>query len=169
MTRRLYLDLDGVMADFDAFFPALFQVSHRDLLDQEMWDRINAHPSFFEDMPACPGALDFYARIASYEPIVLTACPRTNYASAARQKRNWVRKHLGAHVTVLPVMGGYNKPLFMHARGDVLIDDWRKNCEAWGQAGGLAIHHQRNGWKDTFTALEHVWGGHLDYLTVEAA
>ncbi|WP_251275596.1 hypothetical protein, partial [Enterobacter hormaechei] len=45
--RTIYVDLDGVMADFDAAFPALFGLDHRLLADDEMWGHINNHPSFF--------------------------------------------------------------------------------------------------------------------------
>ena len=142
MKPRLYLDLDGVMADFDAHFPAVFGLDHRSMADDAMWATINAHPSYFRDMPPCPGAVEFYREIAHLDPIVLTACPRTNYANAATQKRAWVYEHLGPHVTVLPVMGGHNKPLFMHAPGDILIDDFEKNTRAWDAAGGMSILHR---------------------------
>lgn len=138
----VYLDLDGVMADFDSHFPALFGVDHRGMLDDDMWAQINAHPSYFRDMPQCPGAKEFFDRISWLNPIILTACPRTNYANAARQKREWVREHLSSTCHVLPVMGGHNKPLFMHSRGDVLIDDFEKNTTAWKLEGGFAILHR---------------------------
>lgn len=138
----LYLDLDGVMADFDAHFPQTFGLSHRDLADDEMWATINAHPSYFRDMPVMAGALDFFAEIAHLRPIILTACPKSNYQHAARQKRDWVRAHLPHDVVVLPVMGGVNKPLFMHAPGDILIDDYRRNTTAWEMSGGRAILHR---------------------------
>lgn len=140
--RRLYLDLDGVMADFDAHFPALFGVDHRDMLDEEMWATINAHPSYFLDMPLCPGARDFFSAVRPFEPIVLTACPKSNYAHVAHQKREWVRRHLSPDITVLPVMGGRNKALFMHAPGDVLVDDLDRNCDVWEAAGGIAVRHR---------------------------
>lgn len=139
---RLYLDLDGVMADFDAHFPAVFGLDHRGMADDAMWATINAHPSYFRDMPPCPGAIEFFGEIKHLEPIILTACPRTNYANAAMQKRAWVREHLSSTITILPVMGGRNKPLFMHASGDILIDDFEKNTKAWAEAGGVPILHR---------------------------
>jgi 5'-nucleotidase len=140
---RLYLDLDGVMADFDAHFPAVFGLDHRGMADDAMWQTINAHPSYFRDMPPCPGAIEFFREIEHLDPIVLTACPRTNYANAATQKRAWVREHLSSDITVLPVMGGRNKPLFMHAPKDILIDDFARNINAWREAGGIGILHTR--------------------------
>lgn len=142
MSRRLFLDLDGVMADFDAHFPAVFGLDHKSLADEAMWERINAHPSYFLDMPVCEGAKYFFHSVEDFDPIILTACPRTNYAHVARQKRQWVRKHLSGEILVLPVLGGHNKPLFMHRAGDILIDDFEKNIEAWEKAGGLGILHR---------------------------
>lgn len=58
---------------------------------------------------------------------------------------------LGADTVVLPVMGGSNKPLFMHQAGDILIDDFRRNTEAWAAAGGRAILHRN--FPDTMAQL----------------
>jgi hypothetical protein len=130
------------MADFDAHFPVTFGIDHRKLKDDEMWAKINGHPSYFRKMPPCPGALDFFAEVRRHDPIILTACPKSNYTHVARQKRAWVREHLSSDIMVLPVLGGVNKPLFMHAPGDILIDDFRKNTRAWEEAGGRAILHR---------------------------
>lgn len=139
--RNLYLDLDGVLAGFDAYFPALFGIDHRGMADDAMWRQITSHGTYFRDMPVCPGALDFYSDVRHLNPIILTACPKSDYARVAVQKREWCREHLSDDVTVLPVMGGRNKPLFMHREGDVLVDDFAHNCEAWVKAGGIAIEH----------------------------
>jgi 5'-nucleotidase len=152
---RIYLDLDGVMADFDAHFPATFGLDHKSLADDAMWETINAHPSYFRDLPPCPGAVEFFATIKNFDPIVLTACPRTNYAHTARQKRAWVREHMSTSVMILPVMGGHNKPLFMHAPGDILIDDFKRNTEAWEKEGGIAVLH-RDFATTTRELLDHV-------------
>lgn len=154
MSRRIYLDLDGVMADFDAHFEALFQRSCKDTPDDEKWPLIYAHGDFFQTMPMCPGAAEFWGRHADRGLIVLTACAKSQYESTARQKRAWVRRHLGAHVTVLPVQGGVNKRLFMHAPGDVLIDDYRRNTEAWEEHGGIAILHRS--WEETEKQLGRI-------------
>lgn len=139
---RLYLDLDGVMADFDAHFPVQFGVDHRRMADDDMWAKINAHPSYFRDMPQCPGAKAFFDKIEWLNPIILTACPKSKYANVARQKRAWVREHLSKTCDILPVLGGRNKPLFMHSPGDILIDDFRRNTKAWEEEGGFAILHK---------------------------
>ncbi|HDS1578422.1 TPA: hypothetical protein QEL15_000443 [Stenotrophomonas maltophilia] len=153
--RTIYVDLDGVMADFDAAFPALFGLDHRLLADDEMWGHINNHPSFFRDLPPMHGAVEFFHSIHHLNPVILTSCPKSNYPLAAMQKRQWVREHLSATCLVLPVLGGRHKPLFMHQPGDILIDDFKENCDAWTAAGGVAIRHSGD-WTVTRRALSEI-------------
>lgn len=140
--RILFLDLDGVMADFDAHFPVLFGCDHREIPDEEMWGHIDGHGSFFRVLPPCPGALEFYNEVRHLYPVILTACPSTGYESVARQKREWVREWLGPEPVVMPVMGRKAKPLFMHNPGDILIDDFERNVKLWREHGGHGIHHR---------------------------
>lgn len=152
MTRRLFLDMDGVLADFDRAYEERFGAHPRSHDDKVLWANIDGCEEFFRSIHPCAGALDFYASVKHLSPAILTACPKTGYEKAAQHKREWVREHLGPDVTVLPVMGGANKPLFMHAPGDVLIDDYRRNTEAWAAAGGVAILHRD--WNATRIALD---------------
>ncbi|KAF1698448.1 hypothetical protein CSC62_05265 [Pseudoxanthomonas jiangsuensis] len=145
------------MADFDGAFPAVFGLDHRSLADDEMWGHINGHASFFRDLPPMAGAVEFFRSIEHLSPVILTACPRSNYAHVAGQKRAWVREHLSATCLVLPVLGGRHKPLFMHQPGDILIDDFEKNCAAWADAGGVAIKHEGD-WNATSVALDAALG-----------
>lgn len=140
--RTLYIDLDGVMADFDGAFPQVFGLNHRSLADDEMWGHINGHPSFFRDLPPMAGAIDFFRSVEHLNPVILTACPKSNYPHVATQKRAWVREHLSQTCLVLPVLDGRHKPLFMHQAGDILVDDFGKNCAAWTEAGDVAIKHE---------------------------
>lgn len=154
--RRLYLDMDGVLADFDRAYEERFGVHPKQHDDKIMWGNIDGCEDFWQAIPPCAGAIAFFVDVAHLNPTILTACPKTNYAPAARHKRAWIRRYIGEHVTVLPVMGGSNKPLFMHAPGDILIDDFRRNTEAWEAAGGVAILHRN--WFDTRTALAGIDG-----------
>ncbi len=66
MTRRIYLDLDGVMADFDGSFPAVFGLDHRSMADDDLWLHINGHPSFLRDLPPMTGAVAILQRAAGH-------------------------------------------------------------------------------------------------------
>jgi 5'-nucleotidase len=141
-TRRLYIDLDGVMADFDKYFFDEFGIKSSKLDDPTLWKFINGHGNFFLNLPLMEGALDFFRSVEHLNPTILTACPKSNYTTAAVQKRQWVYNHLSKDITVIPMMGGKNKCLFMHSPGDVLIDDFEKNCIPWREHGGIAIQHK---------------------------
>lgn len=142
MKPKLYIDLDGVMADFDKYFFEEFGVESKNLDDPTLWKWINNHGNFFLNLPPCEGAIDFFKKVEHLNPTILTACPKSNYTTAAVQKRQWVYKHLSKDVTVIPMLGGKNKCLFMHSLGDILIDDFEKNCIPWREHGGIAIRHE---------------------------
>lgn len=149
----IFLDLDGVLADFDGHFMPTFGCDHLTMEAREMWEHIDDHGNYFRELPPCTGAIEFYREVEGLWPVILTALPRTGFESVARQKREWVREHLGNGVIVLPVQSG-TKPLFMQHPGDILIDDWVKNTTAWELAGGRAILHRT--FPDTREALRRM-------------
>lgn len=162
---QVYLDLDGVMADFDRHFKDYFDVDNKSMRDGKMWAMINSYPTFFRDLPVCDGALDLFEYAnCTFDVTILTACPKSNYQSAALQKRQWVYEHLSPDVKVIPMLGGKNKGLFMHDEGDVLIDDFESNCSAWDSLGGVSIlhenfektHHILSSWNASFLFEEIV-------------
>lgn len=141
---NIYVDLDGVLADFDQQFRIMFpELDKNKISDDTMWSHINSREDYFRTMPPFERGLEFFRKLATgnLEPIILTACPKSNYVSAALQKRDWCRRYLHSNVIVLPVMGGRHKGLFMHRPGDVLIDDHMHNIDAWRNLGGYGIYH----------------------------
>lgn len=159
MIKKLFLDLDGLLADFDKRYTDLFgAVAHEDDVKKIMWDRVFSTPNFFRDLPVCDGAKYFFSNVEELNPIILTSCPSSRYEEVAAQKRDWVRKHLGPDILMLPVRGSQYKPLFMHAHGDILIDDYKPNVRAWGEAGGIAVKHDNDfaqTWLDLMKAMKH--------------
>lgn len=153
---KLFLDLDGVLADFDGGFYDRFGSMPSDHSDDIMWKKINGSGTFFADLPVMEGAKYMFATIQElYEVVILTACPKTNYKQAALQKRQWVRKNISTDVMILPMLGGANKGLFMDQPGDILIDDMEKNCIAWDLLGGISIQHAS--WTKTLNQLNRIY------------
>lgn len=164
--RRIFIDLDGVMADFDVHFRNLFDCDPPSksggIKDEEMWKLIHGHGEFFITMPLFDGAKEFFDAFAQrgFDPIILTAASKGHYHEMARQKRIWVREHLTTEHLILPVWGSASKTLFMHAPGDILIDDFEKNCKRWTDAGGTAIHHKT--FAETMFRFGMIFGMDLD-------
>ena len=80
----LFLDLDGVLADFDAHVRELFGRSPAQLRLEEMWRLAERTPGFFETMPKMPDADDLWAFCAPFEPTIITGLPRGRWAAPLR-------------------------------------------------------------------------------------
>lgn len=155
---NIFLDLDGVMFDFEGFFESHFGFRHDSISDAQMWKHINDHENFFGSLPLMQDAellFDFCKNLTGDLPIFLTACPKSDYARHALAKIDRVREVFGPEPFILPVMGGKNKALFMHKAGDVLIDDFEKNILPWTERGGMGIHHKNVA--DTITILKETF------------
>lgn len=150
---HLFCDSDGVLVDMELGFRNIFGFGLDDVPEPQMWDLITNHKGFWEHLPAMPGALMLWARIAQYAPTILTGCPRGGYNKAEIGKRAWYARETGLHVPVITCFSR-NKPQHMKNKGDVLIDDLIKNCNRWTEAGGVAIHHTSA--EDTIRQLEQL-------------
>lgn len=168
MARRTYLDLDGVMADLDQAFFNMHGVYPNGMPDKQFWPMVNQNPTFFADLPMCPGAAAFFETLKFFniKPIILTACPNSDYQRVAVQKRAWVSKNLGPDLTVLPVNGSKNKWLFMHQKGDILIDDYHHSIDPWVAAGGVGVLHCN--FEDTWREYAKLLSIHLPADSVSA-
>jgi len=133
----LYIDLDGVLADFEAHVLALFGRAPSEMSAREMWGLAAATPKFFETMPKMPDADELWAFCEPFDPHILTGLPRGDWAAA--QKRRWVAHHLGADVPITTCMARdkcqYASP------GDVLVDDPMKYAHLWEAQGGIFVRH----------------------------
>ena len=72
MKRILFLDLDGVLADFRGALPPMFDVPLGTMIkahEDAMWAHINARDTFFRDLAPCPGALAFFQDVAALVPL----------------------------------------------------------------------------------------------------
>jgi hypothetical protein len=116
-TYAIYLDLDGVMADYDAGIrrfgftpdPALNRSAHllpgsKSEKKREMYEAIKGK-HFYDELPFLPGAIQLYDYVKDADPIILTAAPKFGageddyylnpyWLGAAFHKRNWVETRL---------------------------------------------------------------------------
>ena len=141
MAPRLFLDLDGVLADFDRGYADLFgSPPDRTKPDTpDMWKRIADHGSFFRSLHPMPDARELWDFTAQLRPTILTGAPHS-VPDVEAQKVDWVRVHLGETV---PVIVCRSADKCLHAKpGDVLVDDWEKYQPKWLAAGGRWITHR---------------------------
>jgi 5'-nucleotidase len=137
----IYLDKDGVLADFDAHVERLFGAGPRQLGDAKLWECVEATPDFWETMPVKAGAHELFAIAAPYKPIILTGCPKTGYERASEHKPIWINKNFGPGIEVITCLSK-DKPLHMKRPKDILVDDFIVNIKRWQKAGGRTVWYQ---------------------------
>jgi hypothetical protein len=141
VTRQLYLDCDGVLADFDAgavsvlgMPPEAFQKRHG---PGRFWARLAKAPDFYFGLPLLDGAAELFEAVRHLDPVILTGLPRGDWA--ADQKVRWAAKHFPGTRIITTLARDKRK----HAReGDVLVDDQLRHAALWEEVGGIFIHHR---------------------------
>lgn len=148
--RTIFLDMDGVVADFDTFVsdllgrPIGWHNSNGDLSNEE-WAKISAVDRLYYHLPLMPDATKLVAYVKSlstrFNVQFLTAVPRRTTVPTARDdKQAWVDKYFpGMRMDIGPYSHDKQKWCMP---GDILIDDRPSNIEEWRRAGGFAILHR---------------------------
>jgi 5'-nucleotidase len=156
MTLTVFLDSDGVLADFDRRARELLNCDHRRLPDEEMWRRLNEFEDFWHTIPKRYDADELVSgvRELGYEPVIITGCPKSNYDVAEKGKRDFFNQHW-PEFTVHTCLSR-NKASFMRNPGDILVDDFKSNCKRWAVANGMPIWHKNA--KQTLTELKNILG-----------
>jgi len=159
---KIYLDLDGVLADFDrgvielAGAKPLPQGHGDEQQEKEMWDAVRRVEHFYDKLEFAEGARELFDSIYSrygYACEILTGIPKPgrNIKNAAEDKKKWAKRMLSPDIAVNTVLKE-DKRLFCTGPDCLLIDDYEKNIEQWREAGGTGILHENA--EDTMRQLK---------------
>jgi hypothetical protein len=141
MERQLYLDCDGVLADFDkgatavlGLPPKAFEARHG---RGRFWAKLARAPDFYLGLPLLPDAMRLFAAVRHLDPIILTGLPQGNWA--ADQKVRWAARYFpGTRIITTMARDKRN-----HGKtGDVLVDDMLRHAHLWEEMGGIFVHHK---------------------------
>jgi 5'(3')-deoxyribonucleotidase len=143
----IYLDMDGVVADwranairvigYDCFDP-------KQRYDADDWAELRSDPHIFLNLPLMPRAEELVAIAREYrdrlgwELLFLTAIPHNNDVPwAFYDKIQWVKQYFP---DIAVHFGPYSDNKSQHcSAGDILVDDRWDNCNMWTEAGGLSF------------------------------
>jgi len=161
---HIFLDLDGVLADFDAHALACFGIACGDInvsraqmndaqkaREDELYRGMYEHPDFFGSMPVMKDALDLVAEAERIDRgfRILTAAPAPRdfapdiFERAKASKLAWCARHLGLFEERVIVCRSKDKHLQVGRPPGihVLVDDRPLNIHRWTEAGGTGILH----------------------------
>jgi 5'(3')-deoxyribonucleotidase len=137
---ELFLDCDGVLADFDAGATALLGMSPRDYEARKgrgaFWKRLAAAPDFYGSLPQMPDAQILFDAVKHLRPTILTGLPLGKWA--APQKVKWAAEHFPG----VPIITCMARDKHKHMKpGDVLVDDRENHRAAYEAEGVVFVHH----------------------------
>lgn len=173
--NTLYLDMDGVLADFNSAARQYLSPHHNAEMIQdtrwpkETWAHLIHVPHLYRHLPKTVWAdqlvelaLQFQDQLG-YRVAILTAIPRNNDVKDAFQdKFDWVQEHY-PHLRIY--FGPYSHDKQHHAQpGDILVDDRLSNCEEWQQMGGRAIRLTDRQWQQALDQLTQILNQELARL-----
>lgn len=151
---RLFLDADGVLADFDEGVRQLLGAYPRDYERKHgrgsFWKHLAAADSFYARLPEMSDARLLFEGVRHLKPTILTGLPLGTWA--APQKIEWAADHFPG----VPIVTCMARDKHKHMRsGDVLVDD-RENHRAAYEAAGVVFVHHRNA-KDSLGHLAKIF------------
>ena len=157
--KRIFLDMDGVLADFNLGvetltgreFPNTDQ-GHNDY-DERKEELTNKR--LFRMLPPMPDMYDLiaYVRHTGLPWEILTAAGVVNRELVVWDKQEWIKEFVSPSVVVTCTMTGSQKGMFA-IEGSVLVDDRQKNLDAWVEHGGIGILHTSA--EDTINQLKEL-------------
>ena len=151
---QLFLDCDGVLADFAAGVRSLLGMSAAQFEARHgrgaLWKRIAAAPDFYAKLPEMADARELFDAVEQLAPIILTGLPIGNWA--APQKVRWAAEHFPG----VPIITCMARDKHKHMQpGDVLVDD-RDNHRAAYEREGVTFVHHRNA-RDSIAQLAKIF------------
>ena len=151
---RLFLDCDGVLADFDLAARQLLGMSPKQYIATHgraaFWSKLAKAKNFYGSLPEMPDARRLFDAVKHLDPTILTGLPLGSWA--APQKIEWAAEHFPG-VPIITTMAR-QKHLHMDP-GDVLVDDRENHRHLWEDAGGIFIHHKNA--QDTLRRLAEIY------------
>ena len=174
---HLYLDMDGVQADFFGAWAEKLGVDHwRAIEDKEKEINILANSSdkevydFFRNLKPLKSGLEIIAWLKSNNiPFTVLSAPlRGPFAEASKQaKKDWLDQYNPGTSGNAIFTSQKQKYAISNGVKNVLVDDFGPYIDKWTNAGGIPVKHAEefedpNTAQNTITQLEKIYSPFLD-------
>ena len=142
---KIYLDMDGVIADFDKKYKELYKIAPKDADTYKTFDKF--FTTFiaerqFAKLDLMPDALlliNYLKSLSVPTEILSSTSSEKRDAEIREQKVEWLHKHnLTFPINLVP--GKRLKRNFSNPNS-ILIDDTAQNIDQWRAEGGIGILH----------------------------
>lgn len=146
---KIFVDLDGVLADFNAGMKKLVHGYDETKADSDpkmkkrMWAAVSKYSKeggkVWGELPLMKDAMKLWEYVSKYPNTEILTATGNPIHGAEEQKRDWVKRHFG-NVKVNVVRLSKDKALYAKPN-HILIDDREKSIIPWVEVGGIGILH----------------------------
>jgi 5'(3')-deoxyribonucleotidase len=144
---EIYVDMDGVLADFFGDWAKLMGVdSFRDIKDvNAALEKIKDTKDFWLNLPVTDNAKPLLELIKKVKgEYSICSSPLPGDKNSEPHKREWIKKHL-AFFPPKEIIITHDKAKYAtqpDGTSNILIDDYGVNINAWEAAGGIGFKHK---------------------------
>lgn len=148
---KVYLDMDGVVADFDKRFKDLSGMEPKEFESKygknAFWDFIDEGDNKIkfwvgiEPMPNAQNLVSYINKNFDYEMLTAPSVKKQSRLGKSLWIRNWTNKGLFPSKPKINFKFSNNKQDFA-APKHILIDDKKRTIDQWNAAGGIGILYQ---------------------------
>ena len=152
---KIYLDMDGVICDFEKKYKELFQLAPREAERHKQFDVLfknfisNRQFAKLAPMPGTWSGLAYLQSCGIPVEILSSTAREEYYDEISQQKVEWL-ENFGINFKTNFVPGKKHKYKFA-TPDSIIIDDTPSVIEDWNKAGGIGILHRD--WNETMAIL----------------
>lgn len=171
---HLYLDMDGVQADFFTAWANIHdkarykEIGDKEAREKSIKELTDRGPEFvykfFATLPVLPNfhvLLDWLKK--NRIPYTILSAPlRDNHEASIAGKKYWLDQHHPGVSSSAIFTGMKEKYATAGGRPNVLVDDHKKYITRWEEDGGIGVLHRDNNVQATIEKLEEIYGPYLN-------
>lgn len=139
----LFVDIDGVLADFEGYMKNFFNVNNLSEVNN-FWvkgviNNIDNKP--FENFKLMSNAKALIKTVEKYDPILLTSTGSYNelHEKVKVQKTNWLKKHFPQYANSVIFVNKSKQKSKFAGNDNILIDDSENSIKPFTAKGGRGI------------------------------
>ena len=155
---EIYVDMDGVLADFFGAWKKLIGTDWREIKDLDSaLQKIRDKDDFWLNIPITKNAMNLLGLIKQLKgKYNILSAPLPNDPNSEPHKREWIKKNLSAFPPSKVIITSNKAVHATQPDGtpNILIDDFGQNVAKWEAAGGVGFKHKDHKFERTVKNLK---------------
>lgn len=166
-TPRVYLDMDGTLADYFGELERHHGVKHwKDIgKDDVKIEKIASKPGFFANLKPLSNAGKLIAGVLNIagDYSILSSPLMSHVDQSTEEKQEWIERYMHKRPPQETVFSENKFKWATQPDGtpNVLIDDYEPNIKLWEAHGGIGLIYTNESCENVLTRLQQVFNGEL--------